>query len=437
MAFLHVWDAERVAYSRGEGVAIAPYSNSSLRVILASFSRMTPGPWRMPYAPGMQRLPALVRGYWLEAAAAVAAIDAALEVVFRQDAANAPQTNAWFAAPAVALIVLPLVLRQRWSFGAPALVWVLAAALSFVDGRLVVFSASVYATGMAASFLLGNLEDATQSRLGLLIVLGGAATIVYNSPTLAAGNYVFLPAIFSMLWLGGLALQQRGARAEAAELRVARLARDREEATRAAIADERARIARELHDVLGHSVSVMTIQASAVRRVLTPDQTKERDALLAVEQTGREALAEMRRLVGILRLAEDAPGLEPQPGLGQVSKLVAQARELGLAVELRVEGEPAPLPPGVDLTAYRLVQEGLTNAHKHSNARHTEVRLRYEGDGIEVEVCDDGEGVAAAGQGGQGLVGMRERVSIYGGEFEAGPRAEGGFRLRARLPVRP
>ena len=123
----------------------------------------------------------------------------------------------------------------------------------------------------------------------------------------------------------------------------------------------------------------MTIQASAVRRVLTADQAKERDALLAVEQTGREALAEMRRLVGILRLTDDAPGLEPQPGLGQVPKLVAQARELGLAVELRVEGEPAPLPPGVDLTAYRLVQEGLTNARKHSNASRTDVRLRYDG----------------------------------------------------------
>ena len=178
----------------------------------------------------------------------------------------------------------------------------------------------------------------------------------------------------------------------------------------------------------------MTIQASAVRRVLTPDQTKERDALLAVEQTGREALAEMRRLVGILRLSEDAPDLEPQPGLGQV-----EARRpgpgSGLAVDLRVEGEPVPLPPGVDLTAYRLVQEGLTNARKHSNASHTEVRLRYEVDGIEVEVCDDGKGTAAVNEGGQGLVGMRERVSIYGGKFEAGPRAEGGYRLRARLPV--
>lgn len=389
----------------------------------------------MPYAPRVQRLSALVRGYWLEAAVAIAALDGALEVAFRQDAANAPQTNAWFAAPAVGLMVLTLLARRRWPFAAPAAMWVVAALLSLVDGRLVVFPPSLYAAGIAASFLLGNIPNGARSRLGLLVVLGGAETVIYNSPSTTPANYVFVPAFFAMAWLGGLALQQRGARAETAELRAASLVRDRESATRAAIADERARIARELHDVLGHSVSVMTIQASAVRRKLTPEQAKERDALLAVEQTGREALAEMRRLVGILRLAEDVPDLEPQPGLAQVSKLVDQARELGLAVELHVEGHPLPLPPGVDLTAYRLVQEGLTNAHKHSNASHTEVRLRYEGDGIEVEVCDDGKGPSAVNEGGQGLVGMRERVSIYGGEFEAGPRAEGGYRLRARLPV--
>jgi signal transduction histidine kinase len=385
----------------------------------------------------MQRFRALVRGYWLEAAVVVAALDGALEVALRQDAANAPQVSPWFGAPAVASMLLPLLARRRWPFAAPALVWLVAVGLSFVDGRLVVFSGSVFAAGLVASFLLGSVPNATQSRIGLLVVLCGAATVAYNASHDASGNYVFLPAVFATPWVAGLAFQQRGARIEAAELRAARLVRDREAATRAAIADERTRIARELHDVLGHSVSVMTIQASAVRRVLAPEQTKERDALMAVEQTGREALAEMRRLVGILRLEEEPPGLAPQPGLGQVPKLVEQARELGLAVELRVEGEPAPLPPGIDLTAYRLVQEGLTNARKHSDASRTEVRLRYEPDGLEVEVCDDGKGASAVDGGGHGLIGMRERVSIYGGEFEAGPRAEGGYRLRARLPVQP
>lgn len=385
----------------------------------------------------MQRIQGLLRGYWLEIAVAIAALNGALEVALRQDTTNAPDVSAWFGAPAVALMLVPLLARRRWMFGAPALVWLLASALSFVDGRLVVFSGSVFAAGLVASFLLGNLPDATQSRIGLLVVLGGAATVAYNASGDASGSYVFLPAMFATPWVAGLAFQQRGARAEAAELRAARLARDREEATLAAIADERARIARELHDVLGHSVSVMTIQASAVRRVLAPEQTKERVALLAVEQTGREALAEMRRLVGILRLEEEPPGLAPQPGIGQVPKLVEQAREMGLAVGLRVEGEPMPLSPGVHLTVYRLVQEGLTNARKHSDASRTEVRLRYGPDGLEVEVCDDGKGAAAVDQGGHGLAGMRERVSIYGGEFEAGPRPEGGFRLRASLPVHP
>lgn len=385
----------------------------------------------------MQRFQALVRGYWLEAAVVVAALDGALEVALRQEAANAPQVSPWFGVPAVASMLLPLLARRRWPFAAAVSVWVLATALSVVDARLVVSSGSVFVGGLVASFLLGNLRDATRARIGLLVLLGGSATIAYNASADASGNYVFLPALFATPWVAGLAFQQRGARIEAAELRAARLVRDREAATRAAIADERARIARELHDVLGHSVSVMTIQASAVRRVLAPEQTKERDALMAVEQTGREALAEMRRLVGILRLEEEPPGLAPQPGLGQVPKLVEQARELGLAVELRVEGEPAPLPPGIDLTAYRLVQEGLTNARKHSDASLTEVRLRYEPDGLEVEVCDDGKGASAAEGVGHGLIGMRERVSIYGGEFEAGPRAEGGYRLRARLPVQP
>ena len=391
----------------------------------------------MPYAPNMQRISSLARRYWLEAAAAIAAIDATFEVGLRQGASNAPTTSLWFAVPASALLIVPLLARRRWPFAGPAALWILAAAVSFIDGRLVVFTTSVYVAGVVASLLLGNLPNIVQSRSGLLIVLVGAATIVYNNPASSAGDYVFIPGLFAIVWLAGFALQQRSARADAAEQRAARIAREREEATRTAITDERARIARELHDVLGHSVSVMTIQASAVRRRLAEDQAQERDALLSVEETGREALAEMRRLVGMLRSADDPAGLEPQPGVSQLPKLVAQAQGMGLAVDFRVEGEPAPLPPGIDLTAYRLVQEGLTNARKHANAQHTEVRLRYASDGIEVEISDDGAGAAAAVGGGQGLAGMRERVSIYGGDFEAGPRPEGGFRLRARLPVEP
>jgi signal transduction histidine kinase len=170
--------------------------------------------------------------------------------------------------------------------------------------------------------------------------------------------------------------------------------------------------------------------------LLRPHQEQEREALLVVEKTGREALAEMRRMVGVLRRPEEAPALAPQPSLDQIEKLIEHTREAGLPVDFRIEGDPVELPAGVDLTAYRLVQEGLTNAMKHAHAQHAEVVVRY-GDGeVEVTVTDDGFGGGSDGDGGgHGLVGIRERVSVYGGDVEAGPQPGGGFRLRARLPV--
>src|SRR5712691_7722218 len=179
----------------------------------------------------------------------------------------------------------------------------------------------------------------------------------------------------------------------------------------------------------------MTVQSSAARRLLRPDQQKEREALLVVEQTGREALAEMRRMVGVLRRPEEAPALAPQPSLEYLDKLVEHARETGLPVVLRIEGTPVQLPAGVDLTAYRFVQEGLTNALKHAKAQNAEVLVSYGNGHVELTVTDDGRGFGSGDGGGHGLVGMRERISVYGGELEAGPRAGGGYRLRAKLPV--
>ena len=389
----------------------------------------------MPYAPSMQRSQAFARGYAFEAAMLALAAAAAIETAVGSGRADTDRLSPWVAAPAAAAVVVPLLLRRWWPVVALFGVWVIAAAVSFMDGRLVISTGSLFVGGTCAAFLLGTQRNATHSRAGLVAILVSSAIIAYNEPGGGTGVYVFTPASFALAWIAGLAIQQRGSRAEAAEQHAATLVRDREESTRAAIAAERTRIARELHDVLGHSVSVMTIQASAVRRMLTPEQTREREALLIVERTGREALAEMRRLVGILRLPEDDPGLEPQPGLDRVASLVEQARELGFAVDLRIEGEPTPLPPGLDLTAYRLVQEGLTNARKHSNASQTDVRLCYEPGCLEIEVSDNGRGATTTDQGGHGLAGMRERVTIYNGEFEAGPRPGGGFRLRARLPV--
>ncbi len=220
--------------------------------------------------------------------------------------------------------------------------------------------------------------------MGLAIALGAAAFVVHNDPTQWLGDFGFIAFVFTIAWLAGLALGSQLSAAAQAIQRAEHLEREREAEARAAVAEERARIARELHDVVGHSVSVMTVQASAVRRLLTPEQEREREALLVVEQTGREALAEMRRLVGVLRRPEEAPALVPQPSLEHVRKLVEQTREAGLPTQLNVEGEASPLPAGIDLTAYRLVQEGLTNALKHANATQAEVLVRYEGDGVEL-----------------------------------------------------
>jgi signal transduction histidine kinase len=378
-----------------------------------------------------------VRNYGFDVLIAFGAITSALIVIFGRHVTGAPTTPLWFAAPAVAVVVLPLLARRSYPFLAPASVWLIAAAFSFVDGRLVVFPLSVYVAGMAAAYLLGNLVDGVRACVGLAIVLLAVTVIVVNNPDHAAGDYV-LPGLFAVVWLAGFAVRARAARAEAAEQRASWLEQTREQDARQAIADERARIARELHDVVAHSVSVMTVQSSAVRRLLTPDQDKEREALLTVEQTGREALAEMRRLVGVLRRSDqEAPSLAPQPGLSDVDTLVAHAERSGLPVDVRVVGEPVRLPASIDLTAFRLVQEGLTNAIRHASADHAEVRLCYAAGYVEVEVLDDGRGSdgAGVGGGGHGLLGMRERVSIYGGQLDVGPRAEGGFRLHARLPV--
>jgi signal transduction histidine kinase len=181
----------------------------------------------------------------------------------------------------------------------------------------------------------------------------------------------------------------------------------------------------------------MTVQASGVRRLLNPEQEREREALLVVEQTGREALAEMRRLVGVLRRPEEAPALAPQPSLQHLDRLVEQAKEAGLPVDVQIEGDAMELPAGVDLTAYRLVQEGLTNAIKHAKATKAEVIVRYKPDRLELVVSDNGRGSTdgSSAGGGHGLVGMRERVAVYGGELEAGAKPDGGYTLHARLPL--
>src|SRR6266550_2167302 len=310
----------------------------------------------------------LIRRYGFDALVVLAALEASLELAYgRTDNKNAPTGSLWVLIPLTLLVFVPLLARRRFPFGAPAAVFIYCAAVSFFEGRLV-------------TFLFGMLPERRQAVSGLGIGIGAAAIVTHNTPTQGASDILFIGVLFTIVWLAGNALGAKLTQYRQVEARAERLEREREEQARAAVAEERARIARELHDVVGHSVSVMTVQASGVRRLLRPDQEQEREALEIVEQTGREALAEMRRLVGVLRRPEEGPALAPQPSLQHLDRLVAKARESGLPVELRIEGEPTQLPPGVDLTAYRLVQEGLTNALKHARATKAVVVVRY-GDG--------------------------------------------------------
>jgi signal transduction histidine kinase len=367
-----------------------------------------------------------VRRHGLDLLIVAGAIGAGLEVATKSGGPGAPTTSLWFTVPAVALAVMALLERRRWPFAAPAALWLVAAALSFVDGRLVTDTASLTAAGVAAAFLLGQVRDDVQLRIGLAVVVASAAIIVWNDPTHTAGDYVFTPALFAIAWLAGFALRERSAQAEAAEERA-------EQAAQLAVAEERTRIARELHDIVAHAVSVMVLQAGAVRHRLPAGD--DEDALRDVERTGRMALTEMRRLLGAMRREGDEVELGPQPGLGELDPLLDAFRRAGLPVQLMVDGRAVGLPRALDLSAYRIIQEGLTNALKHADATRADVVVRYGARELQIDVRDNGRGPVASDGLGHGLVGIRERVRIYGGEMTTGTVNGGGFVLSARLPL--
>jgi signal transduction histidine kinase len=265
-----------------------------------------------------------------------------------------------------------------------------------------------------------------------LLVLSFAVTLA--APEGPATDSVVLFALVTVIvmLLVRRVVGDRERRAQLAE-------RERDVAAREAVVEERARIARELHDAIAHNVSMMVVQAGAERRLLNGSGDSTREVLETIEQVGRGALTEMRRLVGMLR-SENGDPLAPQPGLDDLPTLAMQVREAGLPVELRVEGERRGLPVGIELSAYRIVQEALTNALKHAGNASATVHVRYRDDSLELEIADDGAGGADAAAtlapGGHGLVGMRERVALYGGRFDAGRRPNGGFLVRALLPIR-
>jgi signal transduction histidine kinase len=384
----------------------------------------------------VSRLWSFVRSHGFDLLIVVAAIGGALDVL-GQDETRATGTTLWVAAPGVALAVLPLLGRRRFPFAAPAAVWLVSAAVALVDASIVTTHPSVFAAGMAAAFLLGGLPDAVQGRIGLAVVLGGIAIIVTNDPERSAGEFLFTPALFAIAWLVGYALRERVAQAQAAEERAHHAEGEREENARRAVFEERVRIARELHDVIAHHVSMMGVQAGAGRLVIDRDPDKAKEALAAIELSSRHAVQELYRLLGFLRQAGDPDPLASQPGVGQLSSLAAAMSGAELTVEVVVDGERRALPATVDVSAYRIVQEALTNTLKHAGASRADVHLRYWPGELEVEIVDDGRpnGGPAAASGGLGLIGMRERAALHGGQLSAGPVAGGGFAVRVKLPT--
>lgn len=334
-------------------------------------------------------------------------------------------------------MTLVLLLRRRAPFVIPASTWLFSAVLSVVDGSLIVGQAPISIVGMVAAVLLGDLRSQRQARVGLAVVVASAATVVYQDPAQTVGDLFFVPGLFAVGWLVGFALHARTEQTEAAEERAARSEWRRQNEGRVAVAEERARIARELHDVVAHSVSVMVLQIGALRHRLPAEDVVSRDTLLNVEEAGRNALSEMRRLLDAMRREGDHLDRAPQPGLDEIATLLDDVRSAGLDTSLQVHGDPVELPPGLALSVYRITQEGLTNVLKHARTRHAEVHLRYGTHDVEVEIRDDGDGPASTDGFGHGLIGVSERVKLFGGTMTAGATESGGFALRARLPLDP
>ena len=344
--------------------------------------------------------------------------------------AGGPRTTLLHLAVA-GLATVALAWRRRF----PLLVALVTVTANFVVNPEGQFSTLLIL--VLVSYSLGLYSPSPRTYVGLAVMVTSLTVVSVAGgfePSDAAAALVFLVGP----WAVGRAVLQRSERTAEALSRADRAEQERDMQTRLAVAEERTRIARELHDIVSHSLSVVTIQTQAVRRRLQPEQEREAADLAAVETTAREALAEMRRLFGVLRAAGENASLSPQPGLAELGRLVTAADSPELAVRLSVHGTPYPLPPGLDLAAYRVAQEGLTNALRHSGGSRVDVAVRYEPLHVEVEVSDNGQGIDAAAKEaghGSGLVGVRERVGLYQGTVTVDRCPSGGSRLVARLPV--
>ena len=353
--------------------------------------------------------------------------------------------NVTFPGPvtAHAVFLLLVTVPLCWRFRAPATVAIVVT-VAAAAWDLAMFSAKgqppiePWLAILVAVFALASRVDGRR-----LLVAASVAGCLYLAGAVRgelAGQGIgnVLPAVlfYVLVFVLGRMVHAHRRHASDQQDRAQRLERDHEVLAARAVANERSRIARELHDVIAHSMSVIVVQAAAERRVLAPGQDSTAETLESIEQAGRQAMTELRRLLGLLRKSDSELSLAPQPGLGELGDLVAEVREAGVQVDMRTDGDLAVLPRGLDLTAYRIVQECLTNVLKHSGAHRVEVSLCRRGRCIDIEVTDDGTSGGAPSRSGFGLIGMRERVSVYGGTVQAGHRDGGGFRVHARLPVK-
>jgi signal transduction histidine kinase len=350
--------------------------------------------------------------------------------VLYQGGAVFPGPRVANALAVVPLLTLPLAWRRRAPLISFAVVFATVALASAIFG-------GAEATTEFVAVLVSLYSATANSRRRYAVLggafVGGAVHELRDSHVHGAGDVIWSAGLLTVAWLLGVAV--RGRHREIGDLteETVRLAAEQDKKARLAVDEERARVARELHDIVAHAVSVIVVQSQAGQRLIGRDDERARESLSAIETTARSALTEMRRLLGMLRNV-DVDSLGPQPGLGSLEALLGQVREAGLPVAFEIAGAPVALGPGLDLSAYRVVQEGLTNALKHAGAAEVHVRLTYNEERLLIEIADDGAS-ATTSQSGHGLAGMRERVALYGGRLESGPRPDGGWLLRASLPL--
>jgi signal transduction histidine kinase len=375
-------------------------------------------------------------------AVALAALAIVTVFVFTDQLEDYGTEPDWFAVVLIMLQTVPLVLRRRF----PATVLGIVVGAFMLD-RLIEYPSTEATFGIAFALHAVGSDLMPRRRSTLVGWSGVAAVTGFTGLGVLVGDVpgitmVVMGALSTAAFLLGREVHARRAYQLALERRAEQLLRERETRAREAVLAERARIARELHDVVAHEMTVMTIQAEAAQRVLDTSPEDAMQALRAIEGAGREGLTEMRRLIHFLRTEAEHAGRTPQPALARLPELASQMTDAGLAVTLRVEGDPVTLPPGLELNAYRIIQESLTNTLKHGGPdASATVTVEYLPDGLGVEIVDDGRGAAealvTADGTGQGLVGMRQRVALFDGTLTAGPIPGGGYRVAAALPSPP